>query len=124
MIHSYYQWVPYVLMLQVRLSFQLLTCKFYCFMQGVLFYLPRLFWLKAEEGKMSKISDGIRAGTALSNLKDDKVKNVADNVANYLNMREAGHKRYGLGYIFAHVSKGNKLIMQPFHILYSCLCRC
>ena len=53
---------------------------------------------------MSDISKGIRAGTALSNLKDDKIKNVADNVANYLKMPEAGHYRYGIGYLFAHVN--------------------
>lgn len=86
MTHSYYQWVPYVLLLQ-----------------GCLFYFPRLYWLHLEEKKMDSFSDGVRAVAAQRAEVDEKVKTVSKNVADYINLPEAGHFRYGMGYLSAQI---------------------
>ena len=87
-IHSYYQWVPYMLILQ-----------------GCLFLIPKIVWGQLEEGKMTSISKEILAGTIASEDYDKKVKTVARNVSDYINMPSAGHLRYGLGYFFCQVCK-------------------
>lgn len=62
----------------------------------MIFFLPRLFWQHFEQQKMSTISEGVRTGSTTA--KGDKLKNVATNVANYINLDEAGHTSYGLAY--------------------------
>ena len=75
------------------------------FLQACLFYVPHLVWKKLEEGKMSTISDGVRKGTASVAEFKEKSANVAKNLAEYINMDEAGHFKYGLGFIGSHVSQ-------------------
>ncbi|TRY71650.1 hypothetical protein TCAL_03129 [Tigriopus californicus] len=66
--HSYYQWVPYVLLLQ---------------------------------GKLSAVSEGIRMGSTQGATDKEKVRNVANNVVQYINMKNAGHTIYGWAYVLA-----------------------
>ena len=44
-------------------------------------------------------------GTSQSENYDKKVENVAKSVSQYINMKGAGHRNYGLGYIFSQVLK-------------------
>ena len=74
-------------------------------------------WEAFEEGKMSSISEGVRLGAMSS---QEKVRNLANNVANYINMKEAGHLSYGLGYVTAQVNnifindQNIKLLLNKF----------
>ena len=53
---------------------------------------------------MTTISDGVRAGTVVKcDNSDEKIQNVAKNVANYIGLEEAGHFKYGVCYILAQV---------------------
>lgn len=83
-IHSWYQWVPYVLLFQ-----------------GFLFFLPHIIWGQFEGGKMTTISKEVMIGTSQSENYDKKVDNVAKSVSQYINMKGAGHRNYGLGYVFS-----------------------
>ncbi len=65
--------------------------------------MPRLFWTKFEEGKMSSVSDGVRLGTNSAATHKEKTRNVATNLANYIRLDEAGHVAYGTAYITAKV---------------------
>ena len=72
--------------------------------QALVFYLPRLFWLKQEEGRITSISDGVRVGSVVRcDDADEKIRNVARNVANYVRLDQAGHFQYGLFYMVAQV---------------------
>ena len=75
-------------------------------LQGLIFYLPRLFWLKQEEGRMTAISDGVRVGS-VGRCDDDneKIRNVGNNVANYIMLDQAGHFLYGFNYLLAQVGQ-------------------
>jgi hypothetical protein len=65
--------------------------------------LPKLFWQRSEQGKMTEMSKGILAGTTIDKKYNEKVDNVAQNVANYIKSTQAGHYQYGFGYLFAQV---------------------
>lgn len=58
-IHSYYQWVPFVL-----------------FLQGVLFYMPHWLWKQWEDGKVRNMTEGSRgfnlAGQVCSSAEERK----------------------------------------------------
>ncbi len=73
--------------------------------QAFLFYLPRLFWTKHEESRITSISDGVRVGTVVKcDDSDQKLSNVAKNVANYIKLDQAGHFQYGMFYVLAQVN--------------------
>lgn len=57
---------------------------------------------------MSTVSDGVRVGMAAVSS-SDKVRNVAANVAGYINLKEAGHAVYGWAYVAAQVNSLNYL---------------
>ena len=60
--------------------------------------------MKQEEGKITTISDGVRAGTVVKyDNSNETIQNVAKNVANYIAHEQAGHFKYGLCYIVAQV---------------------
>jgi hypothetical protein len=43
--------------------------------------------LKQEEGRITAVSDGVRVGSVVRcDDNDEKIKNVAKNVANYINL--------------------------------------
>ena len=84
------------------------------------FYLPRVIWVKAEEGKLSKLLEMVKFTSLtktdkkgkLVNLKEGEVaatkrrnemKTAASNIAGYLNLNGAGHKMYGIVYLTCQV---------------------
>ena len=76
--------------------------------KGVMFYAPRLFWAHQEEGKLEQMIKGVRdANKKRSEMASEKRKeverNCADNVINYLHMKEGGHWQYGMSYVIAQV---------------------
>ena len=79
--------------------------KKYIHLQGFLFFLPHLIWGQFEGGKMTTISKEVMIGTSQSENYDKKVDNVAKSVSQYINMKGAGHRNYGLGYVFSQVLK-------------------
>ena len=81
--HSYYQWIPYYLLL---LAF--------------LFWIPKLIWDKFEDGKMKSITEGVTS----SGASDDKIEAIGESIKTYINSENAGHMRYGFGYLLTCVS--------------------
>ena len=76
--------------------------------QGCLFYLPRFFWIAMEEGKLNSMLEGLIAGKKKEEKSEDKKKiaeeEVADNVIQYIHMKEAGHLKYGLTFLVSQVN--------------------
>ena len=85
-VHSYYQWVPYMLLLQ-----------------GALFYLPKIVWGQFEQGKMNSICKEILTMTKVNKDYHQKVKDAAGKVTKYIRCEQAGHLKYGYGYVCAKV---------------------
>ena len=54
--------------------------------------------------RISSYQSLIRKGTASAAGFKEKSVNVAKNLAEYINMDDAGHFKYGLGFITSHVS--------------------
>ena len=75
------------------------------YLQGAIFYVPRLIWLHLEEGKLSSMIGGVRGGAAIAQKNHDKIKEASKNVVKYLEMKEAGHYMYGMGYLFCQVRR-------------------
>ena len=46
---------------------------------------------------------GVKGGSAITNKDHDKIKEVSKNIVKYLDMKEAGHYMYGMGYLFCQV---------------------
>ena len=82
-IHSYYQWIPYYL---IFLAF--------------LFWIPKLVWDMFEDGKMKSITNGVTTGGA----SDEKIDDIGEAIKKYINSENAGHLRYGFGYLLTCVS--------------------
>jgi len=82
-IHSYYQWVPFVV-----------------FLQGVLFYLPHQIWKQFENGWTNNITDGSR-GFMSCHSDDRRSRSLA--LSEYLQDTLQSHGRLALMYIFCEV---------------------
>jgi hypothetical protein len=65
---------------------------------------------------MTTISKEVKIGTSQSENYDKKVENVAKSVSQYINMKGAGHRNYGLGYIF---SQAMNLVVVIFCIYFT-----
>jgi len=81
--HNYYQWVPYLFILQ-----------------GIMFLFPHRLWLYLEEGKMEAIAKG---ASDAGNLKEEAEKErVIKRIADFIKKegRGLGHRRYAFSYLF------------------------
>ena len=71
--------------------------------QGALFYLPKIIWGQFEEGKMNLICKEILTMSKVNKDYDQKVKDAAGKVTKYIKCEQAGHLKYGFGYVCAKV---------------------
>eukprot|EP00092_Neocalanus_flemingeri_P023947 GFUD01025978.1.p1 GENE.GFUD01025978.1~~GFUD01025978.1.p1 ORF type:complete len:471 (+),score=106.96 GFUD01025978.1:85-1497(+) len=83
--HNYYQWVPYMLVLQ-----------------GALFLLPHKLWKILEEGKMKCISEGVRSGNRKMH---EERETIIDNIAKFVSKhnKTSGHVKYAISFVFCQV---------------------
>lgn len=82
-VHSYYQWVPFVL-----------------FLQGILFYAPHWIWKELENGAVRNLTDGVR-GFSVCNTDERKCRSSA--VSEYLHETINSNTRYALSYIACEI---------------------
>lgn len=78
-IHSYYQWVPFML-----------------FFQGLLFYLPHGIWKRQEGGMIGRLTDGTR-GLILK--KEDLKLGGRSNLADYLHETMGSYGHLGVAHV-------------------------
>ena len=81
--------------------------------------MPKLAWDRFEEGKMNAIAKDILTGTITSDDYEKKRTTVAKNTAIYIQEENAGHRRYGYGYLFAQVDAIVYIYYTYVHILTS-----
>lgn len=82
---NYYQWVPYMLVLQ-----------------GALFLLPHKLWKVLEEGKMKCISEGVRTGNKGGEAERETIiNNIAKFVAKQ--NKTTGHVMYAVSFMSCQV---------------------
>lgn len=81
--HSYYQWVPFML-----------------FFQGILFYVPHFVWKNWEQGRIHKITNGLR-GFSIGQTEERKIKQ--QRLAQYLFDTLHLHNIYASGYFLCEV---------------------
>jgi hypothetical protein len=82
-IHSYYQWVPFML-----------------FFQGVLFYMPHWMWKQWEDGKMRIITEGLR-GAVIESKQERQAK--IEKLVQYLMETIHMHNSYAAAYFFCEL---------------------
>ena len=80
-IHSYYQWVPFVL-----------------FLQGILFYMPHWIWKQYEDGKIRNLTDGGR-GFSLGNCLINERKSRCAAMSEYLQETMHTNGQLALAYV-------------------------
>ena len=83
-IHSYYQWVPFVL-----------------FLQGILFYLPHMIWKQYENGWIRNMTDGARGFTITCHSDERKYRSSV--LSEYLQDTLHSHGRLALVHILCEV---------------------
>ena len=69
---------------------------------------------------MTTIVKEVMMGTIMGKDYNKKVDNVAKNVSQYINMKQAGHRNYGYGYVLAQVLSIHSIFdITPFmnHLL-------
>ena len=69
--------------------------------------MPKILWISWEGGKLESMIKGILGKTELTMTKESynqQVQKVATDVGTYIQMKEGGHNKYGLGYLMAQVS--------------------
>ena len=70
-----------------------------------------------EEGKLTTMLKGLKASKKKEEKSEDKKKNpeedVADNIIEYIHMKEGGHLQYGLGFLASQVKD---VPQQTFHL--------
>lgn len=81
--HNYYQWVPFML-----------------FFQGLLFYAPHWFWKNWEDGKVGKISDGLRGTIAES---PEERRKRQSTLVQYIVDSMSLHSWYATGYFLCEI---------------------
>ncbi|KAK4030986.1 innexin inx3 [Daphnia magna] len=96
-IHSYYQWVPFVL-----------------FLQGILFYLPHWIWKQCEDGQVRNMTDGSR-GLLLGWVAEDR-KMRSSALSDYLQETLHTRGRLALVYIACEVLNFVNVVGNIFFI--------
>ncbi|XP_050715224.1 innexin inx2-like [Eriocheir sinensis] len=89
-VHSYYQWVPFVL-----------------FFQGCLFYLPHLLW-KMVEGKTA---DNLLQGLQFDSMDEEREKKKT-NIVNYLKASAGHNVHYAITYLLCEALNFVNVIVQ------------
>lgn len=97
-IHSYYQWVPFVL-----------------FFQGILFYLPHWIWKQCEDGQVRNMTEGSRGLVLATNAAEDR-KMRSSALSGYLQDTLHTHGRLALSYVACEVLNLVNVIGNIFFI--------
>ncbi|XP_012235268.1 innexin inx3 [Linepithema humile] len=82
-VHSYYQWVPFML-----------------FFQGILFYIPHWMWKQWEDNKIRLITEGLR-GPLIESKQERQAK--IEKLVQYLMETMHLHNSYAAAYFFCEV---------------------
>ncbi|PSN43851.1 hypothetical protein C0J52_11878 [Blattella germanica] len=93
--HTYYQWVPFML-----------------FLQGAMFYLPHWLWKNWEDGKIRKISDGLRGSTADTKETKENQQSLVKFILDTMHM----HNNYAACYYFCELLNFINVIGNIFFV--------
>lgn len=97
-VHSYYQWVPFVL-----------------FFQGILFYLPHWIWKQYEGDKIRKLTEGHRGINMKSN---EECKDYCNVLALYLEKTLSTHGSLAFVYVACELLNAVNAVGNIFFIDY------